>query len=56
MRRLIRSLARIVGEGMREAVQQARQAGHTWAEIGDLLGTTRHAGLFFLNVAADRNQ
>ena len=28
---------------MREAVQQARQAGHTWAELGDLLGTTRQA-------------
>ena len=40
---VIRSLARIVEDGMREAVQQARQAGHTWAEIGELLGTTRQA-------------
>jgi Protein of unknown function (DUF3887) len=40
---VIRSLARVVEEGLREAVQQARQAGHTWAEIGDLLGTTRQA-------------
>jgi hypothetical protein len=40
---VVRSLARVVEEGMREAVQQARQAGHTWAEIGELLGTTRQA-------------
>jgi len=40
---VIRSLARVAEEGLREAVQQARQAGHTWAEIGDLLGTTRQA-------------
>jgi hypothetical protein len=40
---MVRSLARVVEDGMREAVQQARQAGHTWAEIGELLGTTRQA-------------
>ncbi len=40
---VIRSLARLVEDGMREAVQLARQAGHTWAEIGELLGTTRQA-------------
>ena len=40
---VVRSLARVVEDGMREAVQQARQAGHTWAEIGELLGTTRQA-------------
>ena len=40
---VIRSLARIVEDGMREAVQSARRAGHTWAEIGELLGTTRQA-------------
>ncbi len=40
---VVRSLARLVEEGLREAVQKARQAGHTWAEIGDLLGTTRQA-------------
>jgi predicted nucleic acid-binding Zn ribbon protein len=39
----VRSLARVVEEGLREAVQNARQAGHTWAEIGELLGTTRQA-------------
>ena len=40
---VIRSLAQVVEDGMREAVQAARQAGHTWAELGDLLGTTRQA-------------
>ncbi len=40
---VIRSFARIVEDGMRAAVQRARQAGHTWAEIGELLGTTRQA-------------
>ena len=40
---VIRSLARVVEDGLREAVELARQAGHTWAEIGELLGTTRQA-------------
>ncbi len=40
---VIRSLARVVEDGLREAVQLARQSGHTWAEIGELLGTTRQA-------------
>ena len=40
---VVRSLARVVEDGMREAVQQARRAGHTWAELGELLGTTRQA-------------
>jgi Protein of unknown function (DUF3887) len=40
---VVRSAARVVEDGMREAVQNARQAGHTWAEIGELLGTTRQA-------------
>lgn len=40
---VIRSLARVVEDGLRQAVQLARQAGHTWAEIGELLGTTRQA-------------
>jgi Protein of unknown function (DUF3887) len=40
---VVRSLARVVEDGLREAVHQARQAGHTWAEIGELLGTTRQA-------------
>ncbi|MEU0791332.1 DUF3887 domain-containing protein [Amycolatopsis sp. NPDC005961] len=28
---------------LREAVEAAREAGHTWQEIGDLLGTSRQA-------------
>jgi hypothetical protein len=28
---------------LREAVEAARRAGHTWQEIGDLLGTSRQA-------------
>ncbi|HMD24463.1 MAG TPA: hypothetical protein VKH61_10215, partial [Streptosporangiaceae bacterium] len=40
---VVRSLAQVVEEGLREAVQNAREAGHTWAEIGELLGTTRQA-------------
>jgi Protein of unknown function (DUF3887) len=40
---VIRSLARVVEDGLREAVALARQSGHTWAEIGDLLGTSRQA-------------
>jgi len=40
---VVRSLARAVEEGLREAIQNARLAGHTWAEIGELLGTTRQA-------------
>lgn len=28
---------------LRDAVELARRAGHTWQEIGDLLGTTRQA-------------
>jgi hypothetical protein len=40
---VIRSLARVVEDGLRGAVQLARQSGNTWAEIGELLGTTRQA-------------
>ena len=40
---VVRSLARVVEDGLREAVRQARQSGHTWAEIGELLGATRQA-------------
>ncbi len=40
---MVLSFSRLVEDGLREAVQLARQAGHTWAEIGGLLGTTRQA-------------
>lgn len=38
-----RQLARAVDEALRAAVTRARDAGRTWQEIGDLLGTTRQA-------------
>ena len=34
---------RAIDEGMQGAVLRAREAGHTWAEIGQVLGTTRQA-------------
>jgi Protein of unknown function (DUF3887) len=38
-----RDLAAAAGEAMQQAVDQARAAGHSWREIGDVLGTTRQA-------------
>jgi hypothetical protein len=38
-----RDLNRAVEWVLRKAVHQAREAGHTWQEIGELLGTTRQA-------------
>lgn len=38
-----RSLDTIVQDTLRALVQQARAAGHTWAEIGDVLHVTRQA-------------
>lgn len=38
-----RQLARAVDDALRAAVTRARDAGRTWQEIGDLLGTTRQA-------------
>lgn len=38
-----RDLATVAGEAMQQAVDQARAAGHSWREIGDVLGTTRQA-------------
>jgi hypothetical protein len=32
-----------IGEGMQAAVQRAREAGSTWAEVGQVLGITRQA-------------
>jgi hypothetical protein len=40
---LVRGAARAVDDGMQHAVQRAREAGHTWAEVGQVLGTTRQA-------------
>jgi hypothetical protein len=38
-----RDLARVVEEAMRAAVEEARAAGRTWQEIGEVLGTSRQA-------------
>ncbi len=38
-----RDLAAAAGEAMQQAADQARAAGHSWREIGDVLGTTRQA-------------
>lgn len=38
-----KELARSVDAALRETVDAARTAGHTWQEIGDVLGTTRQA-------------
>jgi uncharacterized protein DUF3887 len=38
-----RELAAVTGEALQRAVDQARAAGHSWREIGDVLGTTRQA-------------
>jgi hypothetical protein len=38
-----RELAAATGEALQEAVDRARAAGHSWREIGDVLGTTRQA-------------
>jgi hypothetical protein len=38
-----RDLSATTGEALQEAVDWARAAGHSWREIGDVLGTTRQA-------------
>lgn len=38
-----KELARSVDAALRDTVLDARTAGHTWQEIGDVLGTTRQA-------------
>jgi hypothetical protein len=38
-----RELSAASGEALQEAVDRARAAGHSWREIGDVLGTTRQA-------------
>lgn len=37
------SLQQLSGQVLERCVDQARDAGHTWQEIGDLLGVTRQA-------------
>jgi hypothetical protein len=38
-----RDLARAVDRAMRAAVERAREMGHTWQDIGEVLGTSRQA-------------
>ncbi|MFE7859294.1 DUF3887 domain-containing protein [Streptomyces sp. NPDC057403] len=38
-----REVDHVAGQVLKLCVQQARDAGHTWQEIGDLLGVTRQA-------------
>lgn len=38
-----RELAAATGEALQQAIDRARAAGHSWREIGDVLGTTRQA-------------
>jgi acetyl esterase/lipase len=38
-----RDLAQTADDGLRHAVDRARAAGHTWQELGDVLGITRQA-------------
>ncbi len=38
-----RELSAAAGEALQEAADRARAAGHSWREIGDVLGTTRQA-------------
>jgi hypothetical protein len=38
-----RELSATTSEALQEAVDRARTAGHSWREIGDVLGTTRQA-------------
>jgi len=38
-----RDLAAAASETMQQAVDRARASGHSWREIGDVLGTTRQA-------------
>lgn len=41
--RAARSLDGVVDDVLRTLVQQARAEGHTWAEVGELFGTSRQA-------------
>jgi hypothetical protein len=38
-----RELSAVTGAALQQAVDRARAAGHSWREIGDVLGTTRQA-------------
>ena len=38
-----RTMAQLADDVLRVLVEDARQEGHTWNEIGDVLGTSRQA-------------
>jgi hypothetical protein len=39
----VRGIERALGKALREQVRRARAAGCSWADIGEVLGTTRQA-------------
>lgn len=48
-----RRLAELVDAVLRESVDRARRAGHTWQEVGAVLGTTRQAAFQRFGRAVD---
>lgn len=51
--RAARELADLASAALRESVAEARRAGHTWQEIGDLLGVSRQAAFQRFGQPAD---
>lgn len=49
----VRGAEREVDAGLQSAVQRAREAGHTWAEIGQVLGSSRQAAFQRFSRPAD---
>jgi hypothetical protein len=49
----IQGAASEIGEGMQAAVQRAREAGRTWAEVGEVLGISRQAAFQRFGKPAD---
>ena len=49
----IQGAASEIGEGMQAAVQRARKAGRTWAEVGQVLGISRQAAFQRFGKLAD---
>lgn len=49
----IQGAASELGDGMQLAVQRAREAGHTWAEVGQVLGMSRQAAFQRFSRPAD---
>jgi hypothetical protein len=51
-----RELSAATGEALQAAVDRARAAGHSWREIGDVLGTTRQAAFQRFGHPVDRRR